>query len=1069
MRFAGRTPNAVIFFLTIGQPLPTLFRGHRKLNNCIRFTSFGKFAIEALACAIADAKEYDPLQPVSVVTPAGVGVYSGLHARRRLTLGGLDLNLKTLGLTNVRFLPLARVAELLGETQLTATGKRKLTDPLRREFARAALAQQPGSLQKYAHNPAVLSSLLQAFQTLASLGHAARLELEGSSVVSARDTARLYSHYRRETLARDFYDDADAMSAAAAAVRNGEPDPDIGHVILYLPSGADTAERELLQALKSQSRLTVLIGQTGEAEADREALDLARELDPSCAQIVFPACDIDCNAVVVVTDAEEELRAAISGIRQALTTQNTPLWRTAILYRLSDPYAAIGAERLKAAGLASFTRPAQTLAQTLPGRALLGALKVHRDKFSGTSVRDWLRATPLHAPGHNGAAGRALRVSTLEAALGRAGAVKGIGDWLNALDAAMKSRKADMRERTEHRGEIVEETILDDDSRIRELKELREYLVAAVERPDPTADANWQGWAGWANKLLLRIAEQDLAVYGWTDDDVSAHALVQEAVERLGVLDIVERAITEEEFVAEVEYALSASVKDPEARYGMGVFVGTLEDAWGLDFDQIYIVGTHDGALPPRSRPDPLLPPRALGTDEALSQIGERRVFLAACKSARKVTYMFARSDRRAGRSCQPSRWLLAEMQHLHGKAVHSADLEGSGRIEADWLVRWDSFNHAVRQREPGCEQEFDLRSLADGGCVDSDALKAANAMLQARGDSILTSHDGFVGPGLYHPGTGPFSATRLETFAACPFQYFLKIVLKLDEPDRDEEPFLPNALERGKLIHEVLQRFYVDRKKKGMPMPSTAWDAEATECLKDITATAFTRFEADGKITRTPLWEAEKRRIQSDMEQLLLKDSIQRLRDQTTPMQFEQGFGDDSTVSLGGENLITFHGQIDRMDVGADGKTLIIDYKSGSKTRYDAITQSNPVNSGRSLQLAIYALAAEAKGYEKITSRYWFATSKGEFKEKDFIWDATTRQQLTAAVQLIVGGMRAGSFPAVPGKADRGSFKNCCTCSYDRVCSADRDTERDAKQNDPNTAFLIALSGPTVVGGNGN
>ena len=139
------------------------------MNNCIRFTSFGKFAIEALACAIADAKEYDPLQPVSVVTPAGVGVYSGLHARRRLTLGGLDLNLKTLGLTNVRFLPLARVAELLGETQLTATGKRKLTDPLRREFARAALAQQPGSLQKYAHNPAVLSSLLQAFQTLASL------------------------------------------------------------------------------------------------------------------------------------------------------------------------------------------------------------------------------------------------------------------------------------------------------------------------------------------------------------------------------------------------------------------------------------------------------------------------------------------------------------------------------------------------------------------------------------------------------------------------------------------------------------------------------------------------------------------------------------------------------------------------------------------------------------------------------------------------------------------------------------------------------------------------------------
>ena len=50
-------------------------------------------------------------------------------------------------------------------------------------------------------------------------------------------------------------------------------------------------------------------------------------------------------------------------------------------------------------------------------------------------------------------------------------------------------------------------------------------------------------------------------------------------------------------------------------------------------------------------------------------------------------------------------------------------------------------------------------------------------------------------------------AVTALEKWAKCLFRYFLSEVLGVNVPDDDDQPGL-SALERGLLVHRVLERF---------------------------------------------------------------------------------------------------------------------------------------------------------------------------------------------------------------------------------------------------------------------
>ena len=90
------------------------------------------------------------------------------------------------------------------------------------------------------------------------------------------------------------------------------------------------------------------------------------------------------------------------------------------------------------------------------------------------------------------------------------------------------------------------------------------------------------------------------------------------------------------------------------------------------------------------------------------------------------------------------------------------------------------------------------------------------------------------------------------------------------------------------------------------------------------------------------------------------------------------------------------------------------------------------------------------------VRAEYRFVTAKGGFKRIDVDADPALDRRLNQVLQWVADGVGAGVFLPVPGERDRGSFRHCGTCAYDRVCSPTRDESWERKHR-----ALPPLDGP--------
>src|SRR5690349_18446544 len=106
--------------------------------------AFGLAAAELLADEVGNAKDGDPLAPVTVVVPSN---YVGVAMRRELARRGN-------GIAAVDFTTLHRLGELLGGPRLAAADRRPVSAPVIAAAIRAVLADDPGILDPVAEHPA---------------------------------------------------------------------------------------------------------------------------------------------------------------------------------------------------------------------------------------------------------------------------------------------------------------------------------------------------------------------------------------------------------------------------------------------------------------------------------------------------------------------------------------------------------------------------------------------------------------------------------------------------------------------------------------------------------------------------------------------------------------------------------------------------------------------------------------------------------------------------------------------------------------------------------------------------
>lgn len=1021
----------------------------------IRLVPFGAPARAELAKVIAEFKHGDPLAPVTVIVPNN---YVGLSLRRTLAA--------STSLVNVRFQVLARLAELLGGASLAAAGRRPLVPWLEAEAIRTALRERPGVFGEVSTHPATARRLAAAARELRELPEAALDQIAAQGHRPA-DVVRIARRGRE--LTRDYFDATDLLIEAASVVAPGSAIArETGGLVLYLPRKLPLAAIDLYRAASRAMPAAAIIGLTGDAEADRRSDELAASLGGEVVRQA-PEKPRFAGSIASLPDAEEEVRDAIREACRLAEQEGVPLHRIAILYGQSETYGQLVHEVLGVAGIPHNGPPIRTIAQSLAGRAILGLYRAAASGFRRDLVADWMTSAPIRwreceVPSH-----RWDEISR------DAGVVRGVEQWQRRLEGwaadqeAFGATTADGGE--SHYGR-----------RARHARELAEFIAdlaarTGVEKVESAGDHAKEA-LGWLESFLPERAVT------FPDDE---HATEREIEARNDVKALLESMVAIQDdlpaaFGGRFERAQFATILQEAldmasghaGKLGEGIFVGPVSTAAEMEFDATFMVGLVEGAYPAGAAEDPLLTESERSASGAIAsrlerRIDDRRAFLAALAGSGRSRLSMPRSALRDQKTTLPSRWLLESASELAGRPVYASELDELMRNEnrPEWFRVEFSVESALREGRPASLQERDLASLflarakPDRHFLASeisglgDGIRARRSRLRRHrllGDDVrrLDEWNGYVG-GDRVPAPSveiPISPTALETFAACPFRYYLGYVLRVGEVERPEEAETIAAKDLGTIVHDALERFFKEMSSRIDPM--APWSPGERERLAVIAREECDLAERKGLTGRELAWAAQKARILRDLDRFLDYDNAFRAE---TGFSFDSAelVFDDRERQTGGrqvpavryrvddDTVVAFRGRIDRIDRRADSSVIVTDYKTGGTSRYRSLSETNPfdkLGSGKHLQLPVYALAAkELAGDAPVSAQYWFVSERARFERMPVALDAPTEEAFREIVSRFLRAIRSGHFPPVPGDEDRETWKNCQYCPYDSVC----------------------------------
>jgi ATP-dependent helicase/nuclease subunit B len=277
------------------------------------------------------------------------------------------------------------------------------------------------------------------------------------------------------------------------------------------------------------------------------------------------------------------------------------------------------------------------------------------------------------------------------------------------------------------------------------------------------------------------------------------------------------------------------------------------------------------------------------------------------------------------------------------------------------------------------------------------------------------------------------FSVTQLETYAKCPFNFFMERVLSLHDVPAATGEFDP--LVRGSILHDALRRFYSEFRGKTMAeIDRVAAEATMRRCLDEALN------ESSWRSPGAPrgLVEAERRGLHRRLQRFLTIE-FGKAKSDWRPAWFEVSFGRELRESS--EKLSTashyayetecgpvkFSGQIDRIDESPAG-VRIVDYKSSIAVR------NADIEAGVVLQLPLYARAVEdllLKG-KPCTSAILIPIGRNDEKET-LGFRGVSREELDdivcSSVVRCIRGIRSGVFSPTPYS------ETCFGCGNHKPC----------------------------------
>ena len=345
----------------------------------------------------------------------------------------------------------------------------------------------------------------------------------------------------------------------------------------------------------------------------------------------------------------------------------------------------------------------------------------------------------------------------------------------------------------------------------------------------------------------------------------------------------------------------SARQFQPESAPAPVQILGVKESS-GFRFDRLWLMGLHDGAWPADPAPDPFIP-----------ILLQRRYGLPRSSPSRELEFTRMLTGR-----------LLSSAPSV---VVSYPEREEDADLAVSPLVRMLPETSTAGLGIPSPPSDDERFRGDEKGDLDTSVLE------------VLDDH--------YGPANDD-AALRGGTFlfklqAACPFKAFAELRLgarALEEP----EPGL-NALDRGRLLHRVLERVWGRLKSHGHLLAAT--EEGLADLVRGHVEPEVQRI-LGGRLGRNPrLAEIEQARLVRIIGEWM---GMERQRQPFMVVDQEE----HRSVEVGG---IKVNIRVDRVDRLEDGKLVILDYKSGECGPADwaGARPDEP-------QLPIYAVTEEAE-----------------------------------------------------------------------------------------------------------
>jgi len=1040
---------------------------------------------EAFLSFIKRKKDRDPLAPVAVLVGSNL---LGLYLRRLFVLRGFDH-------INLRFLTFIDLAKTLAAGPLN----REHLLPLPRFGDLVCISFLAGKIgagsyfQPIADRRGFQRSLAATFQDLWDGGFE---ELPVQKKKKLIELNNLFQAYR-SMMGKDFYNDSQLLFRACQEMPRFPEVFGCRELILYGFYDFTENQRQLVKAGVNELEVAAFMPwrkSTGFGYAS-STLQWYRAMDFEVKAIASPVTEANNSLqlmqrnlfqekatgiqaasdgavrIIAAPSEVQEVREIAREILSLAKEKGIPFYEMAILLRNADIYGPLILDTFSNLQIPIYFQGGVPLARTLEGKSALLFLELVGSNLKRSAVMEFLTFAPI-------AWGQFFKEEpspTRWDLLSReAGIVEGWKQWEEKLAILIR------RGKEEEPAEGEEETAVLGDEAGRFWGFLKELFLALDRFPRKDS---WPGMVKASIHFMKNYFEKS-----------EAQEVIFDCLRQLESLDTFGREVEIRQFKEIVSAALEENAQPLGGFQKEGVCITDLMPARGLSFRVVFIPGLVERAFPAPARQDPLLLdherkamneapgiPGKIPLKRVRSQ-EEKLLFILAVGSAReKLILSYPRLDPSTGRERIPSFFLLRVAEALCGKVMDYSSLETLPELRRVALSKLapDDGEQAIDEEEFDLSQVVralqrnDRREVAYLKTLFPVLLRAEKLARLRWGFRTFTEYDGCLkSPQALNLLREQFalsgqvlSPTRLETYASCPFKYFLTAILGLKRFPAPEEILRLQPLERGTIVHDLLFGFYREVGKQ-IPGPFQLAQIDTYgKVLVDIGDRVFSEAEAAGFTGAPLLWEIDRQEILEDLKLYIKREG--EASSEWIPTHFEIRFGyqgprskarcSAEAISLNLEegSTVSFRGRIDRVDFSRDGSHLrVIDYKSG-------IVEGQPdgFSGGTALQLPLYLLAAwriwKQADIEKSWAEYDSVSRKGKFKRLLFRGENWMEKEkiLKKIIQIISHGIQEGTFFPF-----REGDRSCDSCDFKPLCEQGTKVLFQRKRNDPRAAAFLKM-----------